>query len=55
MPPILNRAADRNMKMSDEDERQIREILARFSDGPESKDAMVRQIKHTVEGYLESR
>jgi hypothetical protein len=42
------------MKMSDEHERQIREILARFSDRPESKDAMVRQVKHTVEAYLES-
>ena len=30
------------------------EMLARFSDGPESKDTMVRQIKHTVEAYLES-
>jgi hypothetical protein len=42
------------MKMGDEHEQQIREILVRFTDGPESKDAMVRQVKHTVEAYLES-
>jgi hypothetical protein len=42
------------MKMSDEDEKQIREILARFSDGPESKDAKVQQVKETLEAFLEN-
>jgi hypothetical protein len=42
------------MTMSDEDEKQIKEILARFSDGPESKDATVRQVKNTLEAYLEN-
>jgi len=40
--------------MSDEDEKQIREILARFSDGPESKDAKVQQVKETLEAFLEN-
>jgi hypothetical protein len=40
--------------MSDENEKAIREMLERFTNGPESKDAMVRQVKHTVEAYLES-
>ncbi len=35
-------------------ERQIREILARFSDGPESKDAKVQQVKDTLETFLEN-
>jgi hypothetical protein len=54
MPPILEGAAVGSVKMSDEDEREIREILERFTNGPQSKDAMVRQVKHTVEAYLES-
>lgn len=40
--------------MSDEDEQQIREILARFSDAPESQEATVRQVKNTLEAYLEN-
>ncbi|WP_438274178.1 hypothetical protein [Nitrobacter sp.] len=40
--------------MSDEDEQQIREILSRFSDGPESKETTVRQVKNTLEAYLEN-
>jgi hypothetical protein len=51
---MLERPADRSMKMSDEDEKQIREILARFSDGPESKDAKVQQFKETLEAFLEN-
>ncbi len=39
--------------MSDEDEKQIREILARFSDGPESKEPRVQRVKHNIEAYLE--
>ena len=40
--------------MSDEDEKQIREILARFSDPPESKDTKVQQLKETLEAFLEN-
>ena len=40
--------------MSDDHERQIQEILARFSDGPESTDAKVQQVKDTLEAFLES-
>ena len=40
--------------MSDEDEKQIREIMARFSDGPERKEAAVQQLKSTLEAYLEN-
>ncbi len=40
--------------MSDEDEKQIREILGRFSDGPESKDAKVQQLRETLEAFLEN-
>jgi hypothetical protein len=42
------------MTMSDDHERQIQEILARFSDGPESTDAKVQQVKDTLEAFLES-
>jgi hypothetical protein len=40
--------------MSDEDEKQIQEILSRFSDGIESKDAKVQQVKDTLEACLEN-
>ena len=40
--------------MSDEDEMQIKEILARFSDGPESKEPRVQQLKNTLEAFLEN-
>ena len=35
-------------------ESQIREILARFSDGPESKDPKVQRLKDTLEAFLEN-
>jgi hypothetical protein len=44
---------ERITKMSDE-EKQIRDIMARFSDGPESKTAAVQQLKSTLEAYLEN-
>lgn len=56
---MLRRTADRSVKMSDDNaendaERQIRKILARFSDGPESKDPKVQHLKDTLEAFLEN-
>ena len=40
--------------MSGEDEKRIQEILSRFSDGLESKDAKVQQVKDTLQAFLEN-
>lgn len=42
------------MSGNDDVEKQIQEILARFSDGTESKDAKVQQVKDTLEAFLEN-
>jgi hypothetical protein len=52
----FGRRADGSMRISDDDdaEKQIQEILARFSDGPESTDVKVPQVKDTLKAFLES-